>query len=55
MNDTPLSYLFFVLVLLILASAFFSGSETAMLALNRYRLRHLIKEKHKGAMRASAL
>lgn len=55
MNDTSLSYLFFLLGFMILASAFFSASEVAMLALNRYRLRHLVKEKHKGAMRASSL
>ena len=55
MNETSLSYLFFLLGFMILASAFFSASEVAMLALNRYRLRHLVKEKHKGAMRASSL
>jgi Mg2+/Co2+ transporter CorB len=42
-NDTSLPYLFIALVLLILLSVFFSGSETAMLALNRYRLRHRAK------------
>jgi Mg2+/Co2+ transporter CorB len=31
-------------------SAFFSGSETAMMSLNRYRLRHLVKNKHRGAI-----
>jgi len=36
-------------------SAFFSSSETGMLTLNRYRLRHLVKKKHKGAIRASKL
>jgi Mg2+/Co2+ transporter CorB len=44
-----------VLAVLIALSAFFSGSETAMMALNRYRLRHLAEQKHKGAQRASAL
>lgn len=55
MNETSLSWLFFLLVFMILASAFFSASEVAMLALNRYRLRHMVKERHKGAMRASSL
>lgn len=36
-------------------SAYFSSSETAMMALNRYRLRHLIKHNHKGAIRAGKL
>jgi Mg2+/Co2+ transporter CorB len=33
-------------------SAYFSGSETAMMSLNRYRLRHLAANGHKGAIRA---
>jgi len=36
-------------------SAFFSGSETGLISLNRYRLRHLKKENHRGAQRASRL
>ncbi|RKZ35390.1 MAG: magnesium/cobalt efflux protein [Gammaproteobacteria bacterium] len=55
MSEVPLSVLFGVLVLLILLSAFFSGSETSMMALNRYRLKHLARHKHRGAQRASAL
>jgi len=47
--------LFIVLGILILISAYFSGSETGMMSLNRYRLRHLEKEKHKGAKRVSKL
>ena len=30
-----------IVVVLVFMSAYFSGSETAMVALNRYRLRHL--------------
>lgn len=55
MSDVPLSMLFGILVLLIIFSGFFSSSETGMMSLNRYRLRHLAKSKHKGAMRASKL
>lgn len=55
LNDIPLSTLFAVLFLLIILSAFFSGSETGLISLNRYRLRHLTKNKHPGAMRASGL
>ncbi|MDX1590250.1 MAG: CNNM domain-containing protein, partial [Oleiphilaceae bacterium] len=55
MNEAPLSTLLIVLVVLILLSAFFSSSETGMMALNRYRLRHLSKNGHKSAQRASRL
>ncbi|MES2624401.1 MAG: HlyC/CorC family transporter [Pseudomonadota bacterium] len=55
MNNISLEILFFLLVLLLALSAYFSSSETAMMSLNRYRLRHMAKHKHKGAMRASAL
>ena len=55
MNDVPLSVLFGILALLIVMSGFFSSSETGMMSLNRYRLRHLAKSKHKGAMRSVKL
>ncbi|MEE9423041.1 MAG: HlyC/CorC family transporter [Gammaproteobacteria bacterium] len=55
MNDIPISILFGILALLILLSAFFSGSETGLMTLNRYRLRHLAGIKHKGAVRAQKL
>ncbi len=47
--------LFTALGILIFISAYFSSSETGMMSLNRYRLRHLEKQKHKGAMRVSKL
>ncbi len=43
------------LVFLILLSAFFSASETAMMALNRYRLKHLVRQGHKKALKAQNL
>lgn len=55
MDDIPLSILFGLLFFLILLSAFFSGSETGLMTLNRYRLKHLAKNKHRGAMRVSRL
>jgi Mg2+/Co2+ transporter CorB len=55
LDDTPLSLLIAALVLLILLSAFFSGSETGLMTLNRYRLRHLADRRHPGAMRAQRL
>lgn len=50
MDAIPLSVLFGVLFLLIICSAFFSSSETAMIALNRYRLRFLAKEGKRSAV-----
>jgi len=55
LNDISLSILFGILAALLLISAFFSGSETALMTLNRYRLQHLAKKKHKGAVKAQAL
>lgn len=55
MNQVPLSVLITALVVLLLLSAFFSSSETGMMAINRYRLRHLVKEGHKAAIRATKL
>ena len=40
---------------LLLGSAFFSLAETSMIALNRYRLRILIKQERPGAVAANAL
>jgi Mg2+/Co2+ transporter CorB len=51
----PLGMLFGILVLMLIMSAFFSGSETALMTLNRYRLRHLVKLKHAGAIKAHKL
>ena len=55
MNDAPLGLLFAVLAALVLMSGFFSSSETGMMSLNRYRLKHLRKQRHRGAQRASLL
>ncbi len=55
MNDIPISILFSVLGVLILLSGFFSGSETALVSLNRYRLKHLVHSGNKGAKLASDL
>jgi len=55
LNDASLTTLFTILVILVLLSAFFSSSETGMMALNRYRLKHLSKTGHRGARRASKL
>jgi len=47
--------LLLTLLVLLLVSAFFSGSETGLMSINRYRLRHLAQNKHKSAMRVEAL
>lgn len=55
MNDIPLSLLFGALLVLLCCSAFFSSSETALMALNRYRLLHLAREGDRGAQLAARL
>ena len=54
-EDVPLSALFGLLFVLLLLSAFFSGSETALVSLNRYQLRHKAREGHRGARLADKL
>ncbi len=55
MGELPLSADFAVLIVLLVVSGFFSIAETSMIALNRYRLRHLVAQGHGGARRAAAL
>jgi Mg2+/Co2+ transporter CorB len=55
LDQIPLSVLFGVLAFLIILSAFFSGSETGLMTLNRYRLRHLVRARHPAAIRAQKL
>ena len=55
MDDIHPGYLIGLLIFLLLCSAFFSSSETGILSLNRYRLRHLAKEGHSGAKRVTTL
>ena len=54
-DDIPLASLFGLLAVLLLLSAFFSGSETALMSLNRYQLRHKAREGHRGARLAERL
>ena len=54
-DEVPLGALIGLLVLLLMMSAFFSGSETALMSLNRYRLRHKSRSGHRGARLAEAL
>jgi Mg2+/Co2+ transporter CorB len=55
LNDIPVSVLFGILAALLIVSAFFSGTETALMTMNRYRLQHLVKKKHKGAIKTQEL
>jgi Mg2+/Co2+ transporter CorB len=47
--------LLFILIFLILLSAFFSGAEIGMMSFNRYRLKYLVKKGHRGAIRVEKL
>ncbi len=53
--DIPLGTLFGSMLFLLLCSAFFSGTETALMSVNRYRLRHLASTGHRGARFAENL
>jgi Mg2+/Co2+ transporter CorB len=55
LEDITTSSLFIILGVLILLSAYFSSSETGMMSINRYRLKHLENEGHKGALRVQKL
>ena len=54
-DDIAISWLFAALAFLLLCSGFFSMSETCMMSVNRYRLRHLIKQGSRGARYAGKL
>lgn len=47
--DSSFTWQLVILVILIALSSFFSASETALMALNKIRIRHLVDEKIKGA------
>jgi CBS domain containing-hemolysin-like protein len=43
------------LIVMVIISAYFSGSETGMMTLNRYRLRHMAKQGNRPAKRVEKL
>ena len=53
--EIPLSWMIGAFVCLLVLSAFFSIAETAMMAINRYRLTHLVSGGHSGAARVAEL
>lgn len=55
MPEIPLAWMLGALAVLIALSAFFSIAETAMMAFNRYRLKHLVAHGHGGAMMVEEL
>jgi Mg2+/Co2+ transporter CorB len=55
LNALSAHILLLLLLLLILLSAFFSSTETGMMSINRYRLRHLARKGYQPALRVSEL
>ncbi|WP_445374165.1 HlyC/CorC family transporter [Photorhabdus tasmaniensis] len=55
MEHVSTSTLIIILIIMLLVSAYFSASETGMMTLNRYRLRHLAKQGSRSARRVEAL
>jgi Mg2+/Co2+ transporter CorB len=55
LDNITTSTLLILLFFLIFISAYFSSSETAMMALNRYKLHHLARQNHQGAIQAKQL
>jgi Mg2+/Co2+ transporter CorB len=49
LDDISLSTLFIILLALLVCSGFFSGSETSMMAINRYRLNSLVRKGNRSA------
>ena len=48
-DQAPIGLLVILIIVLLVLSAFFSATETALMSLNRYRLRHLARSGHRGA------
>ncbi|MEN3260882.1 HlyC/CorC family transporter [Sodalis endosymbiont of Spalangia cameroni] len=55
MEHVSTSTLLIILVIMVLVSAYFSASETGMMTLNRYRLRHQAKQGNRAARRVEKL
>ncbi|HAO54664.1 MAG TPA: magnesium/cobalt efflux protein, partial [Gammaproteobacteria bacterium] len=56
-NDSNTSSLALLLIILglTIVSAYFASTETAMMKLNPYRLKHLVRQKHRGARKSNKL
>jgi Mg2+/Co2+ transporter CorB len=55
MTALSIDNLFIILILLLVLSAFFSGSETALMSINRYKLKHRVKKNEIAALRVNYL
>ena len=55
MDNISTEILVIILIILFLLSAFFSGSETALMSVNKYKMRHQAKLNNKGAKAAKKL
>ncbi len=55
MESTPIPILVVILCIMVILSAFFSATETAMMRLNRHRLRHLADKGNRKAIHAQKL
>ncbi|CNF06250.1 HlyC/CorC family transporter [Yersinia nurmii] len=55
MDQVSTSTLIIILIIMVVVSAYFSASETGMMTLNRYRLRHLAKQGNRSARRVEKL
>ncbi len=55
MSSITLESLFLILIILLFMSAFFSGSETALMSVNKYKLKHRVKNNESSAIRVEYL
>jgi Mg2+/Co2+ transporter CorB len=55
MEQLSISWMLGALAVLLVLSGFFSIAETSMMAINRYRLKHMVSQGHGGAQRADDL
>jgi Mg2+/Co2+ transporter CorB len=55
MDDIPLGELFGIVLVLIVLAGFFAGTETALMSVNRYRLRHQAQQGNRSARLAEKL
>ncbi len=55
MDNISIGVLFSILIAMIVVSAYFSSTETGIMSLNRYKLRHQANQGHKGAVRVEKL
>ena len=49
MNDIPIGLLLLAVILMIVICAFFASTETALMSINRYRLRHKAQSGNRSA------